>query len=72
MIKINITDKTDFARLKHRYNKHHVPKVKLICAQLYMHVNSETLILIRLHKKADLMSIYVNCTNDRKVYADEN
>ena len=35
-------------------------------------VTTATLVLIRLHKKAELLEMTVNCTKDRKVHADQN
>ena len=39
---------------------------------VYVHVITGTLVLIKLHKKGDLMETKVNCMKDIKVCADEN
>ena len=37
-----------------------------------VHITIGTLVLIRMHKKADLLEIKVNCMKDRKICVDEN
>ena len=37
-----------------------------------VHVTTGTVILMRLHKKPDLLEPKVNCTEDRKVLEDED
>ena len=61
----------NFPRPNHTYNKHHTSNIK-ICALLYVHITTGTLVLTRLHNKADLLETKVNCAKDRKVHADEN
>ena len=39
---------------------------------LCVYITTGILVLIRLHKKADLLETKVNCTKDRKVCADKN
>ena len=37
-----------------------------------VHITTDTLVLIRLHKKADLLDMQVNGTKDRKVRVENN
>ena len=64
--KISFADKVDFPRP----NKCHAPNIKHMLNSVC--VTTGTLVLIRLHKKADLPEMKVNCTKDRKVCVDEN
>ena len=37
-----------------------------------MYITTETLVFIRLHRKADFMMLKISCTKGRKVCVDEN
>ena len=46
--------------------------LKYMLHSYYVHITTGTLALIRLHKKADLLEMKVNCMKDRKVCGDKN
>ena len=63
-------DKDNFVRPNHTYNKHHAPEINYYTLNS-VRITTGTLVLIRLHKKPDLMETKVDCMKDRKVYVDK-